>query len=485
MRKKKRCVNVIRYLLIITLVSMSFVTVFGCTPSAETVLENVDGYIMDGDFEKAEKQLLAVIEKTPDDVELKKKISEVYRAQAITMNSVPDALEYFQKSQEYDTEFEYTAEELNFLMQTAINTTDKMEEVLEICEKSKEGNETLELSNELCGTLLKKIIQNTDSVNASIGYIERLKKLDPWNAEAYLADIFATQNVKYTGLECFAINIDLSKEDIVDKVQAQGGQYAVARYGIKDRSDGGVYHTGDFEVKSDESIVAVYNNENQMIYSDWVNFEEWDMLEELDPGTAVGSYRSAHYTYYDNGVLQSISCEKGTLKDWWNYDWIKVSLANKEQKIIEENTSVVVFDNGKEIFWELYPSNVIEVSYEKIMEASPYAVCERDAGLVYRIKVGDSIEYVEYYDEYGLYDGYEYYEYGELTEKLSYVKESYEDGKVMLRVPVYMNKRGQNYIGAVPVYRHMCKMVWSPTDLEELYFGQNGDGYLEVYYFEQ
>lgn len=483
MRKKIGCVAIIRNLSIIALILFSCVTILGCAPSAETVLENVDSYITNGDYETAESQLLAALDKTPDSVELKKKISEMYRAQAMTMVSATDALECFEKAQEYDAEFEYTAEELNFLMQTAINTADNMEEVFEICEKSKEENETLELSDELCGTLLKTIIQNTDSVNASKEYIDKWKRIDPWNPEAYLSDIFATQSIKYMGLECFEINTELAKENIVNKVQAQGGQYGVARYGIEDHSDGGEYHTGDFEVKSDESIVAVYNNENRMIYSDWVNFQEWYLLEALDPGTAIGSYRDAHYTYYENGVLQSITCDEGTLKDWWNYDWIKVSVASDEPKVVEENVSAVVFDNGKEIFWELYPGNVVEVSYERIIEPSPYAVCERDAGMLYRLKVGDNIEYIEYYDEYGLYSGYEYYEYGELKENLCYVKEISEDGKVMQRVPIFMDKMGKSYYGTVPEYRRIYGVMLMSSNWEELYFGQYGDGYFEVYYF--
>ena len=480
MRKKIGCVAIIRNLSIIALILMSCVTVLGCAPSAETVLENVDSYITNGDYETAENQLLAALEKTPDNMELKKKISEMYRAQAMTMVSTTDALECFQKAEEYDAEFEYTVEELNFLCDTALQTNDMKREVFEICnERIAEGKDNIE--NDRYVQLGISVAM--DEGSATTGKIILDELYNVVQDEAILQ--------AWVQLD-LGVQIDYKEyaEDLNICRTENSAECSVIRFDIADIKEGNL---NDYDTYA-------YNQDGNVVYAS----------RAFVPGCGVNPSlsRGVTYTYDERGNVIHVDSVARTQVDLFydennnwiayekaggkvtNYNW-EMSAAGNGYKTIElvpgeqyfvesdwEYKELFIICEGKKIVNGFYftTGNTIEVVKLSTEESTgdrgyveyinqKYQILERDASgaVVYEINLE--------YDQYGMLKKEVCKDYILNTEEiLYYVTEEMEDGKFLTRVPVSIE------------WLEYSKTYHIATDMEDAHISIRNNIEYDLYY---
>lgn len=499
MRKKIRCIAIIRNLSIIVLILMSCVTILGCAPSAETVLENVDSYITNGDYETAESQLLAALDKTPDSVELKKKISEMYRAQAMTMVSATDALECFEKAQEYDAEFEYTAEELNFLCDTALQTNDMKKEVFEICnEKIAEGKDIIENTqyvqlgisvamDEGSASTGKIILDELYNVVQDEAILQAWVQLDlgvqiDYKEYAEDLNICRTEN----RAECSVIRLDL--EDIKEENLYSYDTYAYNKEGnVLYASRAFFPYGGDpNQTGLRRGLTYTYNESGNLVFVESIDHSKLELFYDENNNVISYSYNSGDKREPYGSALERSG--------------YTIELNSGEQYLLDtefiNNMQYlnIICAGNKIVYGKLFTvGNTIEVI--KLSDGTTegdkgfiqyanqkYQILERDASgnIVYEI--------ILEYDKYGMLKKEITKDYLLNTDEcLWYVTEEIEDGRFYVRVPV--NVRMVEELGTYKIstavgesahasVSHKVEYDWYP------YYCDGVDTHYEIYCFE-
>lgn len=227
-----------RKILSVFIVVLVMFSMLGCGKQTETDVpveeETVIVLETREDYNTAEASILEQIEKEPENVALKEELSQLYREEALLCETVSDAQGCFDNAKIYDSEFEYTIEEVNFLAEKSLLNNEKTEEVLTLCkEMNAKGEEYrindlmyLELTEAYVDTLseeevytyLTELTKTENGSEASVfllGMYEQYGKIDiNFDFEQYRAE--AEQAIATYGGAFAGVSIDYEKDEYAE-----------------------------------------------------------------------------------------------------------------------------------------------------------------------------------------------------------------------------------------------------------------------------
>lgn len=328
-----------RRVLSVFIIVLLMFSIIGCGKlEADTPLGQENTVVLETreDYNAAQASILEQIENEPENITLKEELSQLYREEALLCDTLNDALGCFENAKIYNSNFEYTVSEVNFLAEKSLQDNEKTEEILNLCTEMNSKSDA-ERIDELIYLKLSEAYIDTLSVEDACVYLEELVKADNYS------EISVFLKGMYDQYGKIDINFDFEKyrAEAEQAIENYGGAFA----GVSIDYEKDEYAEVDY-------VITVYDENGWAIYR---SYAEVCLIDVFD----------AVYTYDDEKRFLKVT---GTDKEAttayqfdYNYDEkgnLSVIMLNGEpleEYFYDENERLTSMrDYGQWANWEEY-----------------------------------------------------------------------------------------------------------------------------------